>query len=168
MKKNQENQEVIQSNNLLSRSIIIGLVGGLLWSSFLAATYYFNFTEVAPKTYLLKPWIDEGWTDRFIGHVIAILLATVFSLIPTVIYYSLFRKINSMWVGVGYGIFLWGVIFFLLQIVLPNTRSMLELNTETWVTTLCVFILYGLFVGYSISYDYQEMEVKLRKRQTES
>lgn len=158
----------MDKNQLFPRAVIIGLVGGLLLGVFLWIGFHFNFTEIAPKTYLLKPWVDAGWVDRFFGHVVAILITCVVSLIPTVIYYSLLQKINSMWVGVGYGILLWGILFFLLQPMIPRTRSMMELSADTWVTTICTFILYGLFVGYSISYDYHEKEIRLRKENEES
>lgn len=162
-----QRKEPVKTHHLLGRALIIGLVGGLLWSTFLAISYYFSFSEIAPKTYLLKPWVQAGWVDRLSGHLIAIGIASVVSLIPAIIYYSLFQKINSMWVGVGYGIALWGAIFFVLQPLLPYTRSMYELSMDTWITTLCVFVLYGLFIGFSISYDYHELEVRIRKQRTE-
>lgn len=168
MAKVEQNRQVIDTNQLFMRAMIIGLVGGLLWSTFLAIGYYFNFTEIAPKTYLLKPWSDAGWIDRFVGHVVAIFIAGILSFIPTIIYYSLLQRINSMWVGFCYGIFLWGILFFLLQPILPNTRPMTDLTLDTWVTTICIFALYGLFVGASISYDYHEKEIRLRKAREET
>lgn len=168
MTNNQENKQDSPADNSLGRALVIGLVGGLIWSLFLAVSYYFNFTETAPKTYLLKPWIQDGWTDRLTGHIVAIVMASIVSLLPTVIYYSLFRKINSVWMGVGYGVLLWGIIFFLLQPLLPGTRPMIDLPAETWVTTVCTFILYGLFTGYSISYDDHEMKIRKIRQEPES
>jgi uncharacterized membrane protein YagU involved in acid resistance len=152
-----------EQSYLFKRALIIGVVGGVIWSTLLAITYYFNFTEIAPKTYLLKPWIQEGWTDRFIGHIVSIVLAGIISIFLAIIYYILFQKMNSMWVGIFYGILLWIAIFFLFQPFLPQTTPMLELSGDTWITTLTIFVLYGLFVGFSISYDYHEVEIRLQK-----
>ena len=168
MSNSQDNRQDTAADNSLGRALIMGVVGGLIWSFFLAVSYYFNFTEIAPKTFLLKPWIQAGWTDRLAGHIVAVVIASIISLLPAVIYYSLFRKINSVWMGVGYGVLLWGIIFFLLQPLLPYTRPMIDLPVETWVTTVCIFILYGLFTGYSISYDYHEMKIRKIRQEPES
>lgn len=168
MAKTEDKKQDTTSDYSLGRALIIGAVGGFLWSLFLAISYFFNLTEVAPKTLLLRPWIQTGWSDRLTGHIVSSIIATILSLLPAIIYFVLFRKINSIWMGIGYGILLWGVTFFLLQPLLPYTRPMMELNLETWVTTVCISILYGLFTGYSISYDYHEIKIRKIKQETES
>ncbi|MCM3738758.1 YqhR family membrane protein [Oceanobacillus luteolus] len=168
MENDNKSAQIPSTGTLFVRALVIGLVGGFIWSALLAVSYYFNFSGISPKTYLLKPWVQEGWVDRFSGHVIAIIIASILSLVPAVIYHMIFRKIDSMWVGVGYGIVLWTIVFFLLQPIFPYTKRMLELDANTWITTLCVFILYGLFVGYSISYDYHEMQIRSLEQKTES
>jgi len=168
MAENKDKKQDTASNYSLGRALIIGAVGGFLWSLFLAVSYFFNLTEVAPKTFLLKPWIQAGWSDRLVGHIVAIIIASILSLFPAVIYFGLFRKVNSIWMGVGYGILLWGITFFLMQPLLPYTRPMTDLSLETWVTTVCIFILYGLFTGYSISYDYHETKIRKIRQEPES
>ena len=66
--------------------------------------------------------------------------------------------------GVFYGITLWMIIFFLIQPLFPNTKQILELNVDTIISTICLFILYGTFVGYSISYDYHDTYVLEKKK----
>ncbi|WLR46297.1 YqhR family membrane protein [Halobacillus litoralis] len=58
--------------------------------------------------------------------------------------------------GVFYGIGLWAIVYFLLTPIFPAIPTFMELNSDTWVTTGCLFILYGVFIGYSISYEYRE------------
>ena len=160
MKEELEQNKQKKPIGLFGKMIIIGLAGGIIWSALAVVLHYFNFAEVAPKTFLLRPWLQTEWTDNWEGHLLSIFLSGIISLIPAIIYYSLLKKINSMWVGVGYGIVLWGLLFLLLQPLLPLTVPITELSADTIVTTLCIFILYGTFIGYSISYDYHDMEIR--------
>lgn len=161
-------KEMHSSGLLIARAMIIALVGGIIWSAFFVFLYYFNFTEVAPKTFLLRPWLQTEWTDLWQGHLLAIFLSGVISILPAMLYYILFKKINSMWVGAGYGIFLWCITFFLLNPLLSVAKPVTELSMDTIITTLCIFILYGTFIGYSISYDYLDMKMDVEKENAET
>lgn len=148
--------------SLLSRSLLTGFIGGILWGGLAAIAYYFNFVEVSPKSYVLRSWTQAGWTDTWLGNVIALLFVGVLSILIALLYYGIFKKIESMWMGVVFGIVLWAILLFILQPIFPNIKPALELNYETLITMLCLFVLYGTFIGYSISYDYHDM---LRKKQ---
>ncbi|MGM8365110.1 YqhR family membrane protein [Virgibacillus sp. W0181] len=139
---------------LLKRSIITGIFAGLFWGSIGVFLYYFNFSEVSPASFLVRPWISEAWTDKWIGDIASVLLTGIVSILSAIVYYSLLKKQNKIWVGVLYGIILWGVIFYLLQPVFTNIPALKEMSKETITSTICLFILYGTFIGYSISYDY--------------
>lgn len=153
--------------SLLSRSLLTGFIGGLLWSTIGSIFYYFNFSEVAPKSFILKSWLDAAWTDNWLGTIITIILAGLLSVAAAYIYYGLCKKINSMWMGVLYGFILWGIIFFVLQPIFPNIPPFMELAFDTHIATLCLFILYGTFIGYSISYDYNDMYKNKMREETQ-
>lgn len=161
-----ENKAKLEQNqrdepmSLLSRSLTTGLVGGILWSIIGVIMYYFNFSEVAPKSYLIRTWTSAEWSDSWLGHVLSILGSGLFSVAVALVYYGLFRKMKSMWVGVLFGVALWAVIFLLLQPIFAHIPSFLELNSYTILSGICLFILYGTFIGYSISYDYQDTKLK--------
>lgn len=42
--------------------------------------------------------------------------------------------------------------FFGVGLIAPAIKSALHLPKETIVTTICIFILYGVFIAYSVSY----------------
>jgi hypothetical protein len=73
-----------------------------------------------------------------------------------------------MWMGVIFGIVLWGIIFFVLEPLFPNIPAFGDLEINTLVSTACLFILYGTFIGYSISYDYHDTRIKEKKEQVQS
>lgn len=149
--------------SILSRSLITGFIGGLIWSLFGVIMYYFNFSEVAPKSFLLRSWLTAEWTSGWLGDLVSIVFAGVLSLIAALIYYGLLKKVNSMWMGLVFGVILWGIIFYLLQPIFSNIPALVELNKNTIVSTICLFILYGTFVGYSISYDYHDAKLNKQK-----
>lgn len=153
--------------SIVSRSLLTGFIGGLLWSFFGVVMYYFNFSEVAPKSYLINSWITADWTVGWLGTISSIIMVGVLSLLTAFMYYILFKKINSLWMGVGYGIILWGIVFYVIQPVFPNIPNLIELNRYTIVSTICLYILYGTFIGYSISYDYHDTIRKSEEKEKE-
>ncbi|WP_099158481.1 YqhR family membrane protein [Virgibacillus ndiopensis] len=152
---------------LVTRSLITGFIGGLLWSLLGFVMYYFSFSEVAPKTFLLRSWLVAEWTDSWLGNVVSILMVGVLSILTAFIYYGLFKKINSMWMASAFGIVLWFIVFYVAQPIFINVPQLTELSANTIISTLCLFILYGTFIGYSISYDYHDTILTEERKQTE-
>ncbi|ALX48059.1 YqhR family membrane protein [Lentibacillus amyloliquefaciens] len=166
---NQDNQ--LEQNkreepvSILSRSLLTGFIGGLIGGFFGVVLYYFNFSEVAPRSYVFRSWLTADWIDTWLGTVLSILVIGVISLGSALIYFMLFKKINTLWMGAVYGILLWVIVFYLLQPIFPNIPHVMDLKSDTIVSTICLYILYGTFIGYSISYDYNETLNKMKNRE---
>ncbi|MGD7007801.1 YqhR family membrane protein [Metabacillus sp. 84] len=143
--------------SILGRVASTGFAGGLLWSAggFIAA--FFKLAEVSPNM-ILQPISAGAWKDGAAGNIVSICLLSVISIGIAFIYYLMFRKIHSIWGGIGFGIGLWGLVFFLVLPLFPVLKTAAQLSSDTIVTTLCIYILYGMFIGYSISYDYSEVQ----------
>lgn len=144
--------------SVLKKSMYTGFIGGVVFSLLASVMYYFNFLEVAPKFYLLTSWVSEEWTDTWLGIFFTTILAGLVSLLVAFLYYMIFKKIKYMWAGVIYGFILWALIFLLFRPIFSDIPSVTEWTLNTWVTTICLFILYGTFIGYSISYDYMDSQ----------
>lgn len=157
-----ESERKIEQNNreeplsVLTRSLTTGFIGGIVWGTLGIIMYFFNFSEVVPRSYLLRSWTTAEWTSGWLGHVTSVLMMGVISLLVAFIYHGLFKKVNSLWMGAVYGILLWFIVFYILQPVFPNVPNLVDLNSYTIVSTLCLFLLYGTFIGYSISFDYND------------
>jgi uncharacterized membrane protein YagU involved in acid resistance len=163
--KKQSDQKLDQNKReepltLFSRSAVTGFVGGVFWGLIATILAYFNFTEVAPKSYVLRSWTTATWTDGWLGTVITIMILGGLSVLVAFIYYLFMRKINSMWMGAVYGVILWGILFLILDPIFTNIKPIQEFNQETIVTTICLYVLYGTFIGYSLSYDYHDKVMK--------
>lgn len=150
------NQKAETSLNVCKRSILTGFTAGVLWTAIGAALAYFDFMEFSPRAMLVRPWLKVGWADRWQGGLLSIFLAGLLAILVALIYFALFRKLASMWVGVTYGVLIWAIVFVIMLPVLRSLPSFGELTKETIVTSLCLYVLFGVFVGFSISYDYED------------
>ncbi|WP_284140374.1 MULTISPECIES: YqhR family membrane protein [unclassified Virgibacillus] len=163
-KNNEREQQASTSPSLIGIAVTTGLSGGILWSAIGVVMYHFNFAEVAPKMFVLRSWTKEPWTDTWLGDLISILIVGGISILPALLYYALFKKRQSMWVGTIYGLALWFLLFYVLHPMFANIPNVTDLNKNTIVSTICLFLLYGTFIGYSISYDFHDMVVKETKK----
>ena len=151
---------------LLARSLLTGFIGGIFWSAVGVVMYYFNFTEITPKTFIFRSWKTSGWTEGWLGDVVSIFVLGIISILIAFIYYGLLKKVNSMWMGVIYGIIIWVIFFMFIQQMFPNAKQFIDLSKDTIISTLSLFILYGAFIGYSISYDYYDTQVLGKAKDT--
>lgn len=136
-----------------------GLFGGIFWTTIGFFAYYFNFTEIRPNI-ILEPWALGKWKNEWLGTVISILLIGFLSVGAAFIYYASLKKVKGIWMGLLYGIVLFLLVFFVLNPLFPSMKPLLKLSRDTIITTICLYLVYGLFVGYSINYEYQNTKVE--------
>ncbi|MFS0643984.1 YqhR family membrane protein [Siminovitchia sp. 179-K 8D1 HS] len=146
--------ETYYNISLLTLAVVTGLVAGIFGGLMGYLLYYFNFTEISPEV-ILTP-VAGSWKSNWIGIIIVSMIYGVISIIVALVYYALLRKKKSFVWGAVYGAALFIVIFFVLHPLYPNAKSILSYDINTILTGLTSFILYGVFIGYSISYEYEE------------
>ncbi len=135
--------------------VLIGFCGGLIWSLIGYFSYYFHLTQVGPS-FVLLPWALGEWKTGHWGQVIGVVVIAVLSIGVAFIYKWSMQKVNSMWPGLGFGALLWLIVFYIVNPFVIQLKPVQTYSLNTLVTTLCLFLLYGLFIGYSISYEYAE------------
>lgn len=150
--------------SLLGLSVVTGLFGGIFWSSISYLAYVFHFTKISPNV-ILGPWTIGAWKEGWLGIVISILLIGMLSIGVALVYYFTLRKLSHMLVGIGYGIILFLLVFLVLNPIFPGIPPFGELDKNTFVTSLCIYVLLGVFIGYSISYE--ESEIRKTKQSKE-
>ncbi|ASB88486.1 YqhR family membrane protein [Bacillus sonorensis] len=159
---NEKQPEELEQNkrenpvSFTGRVISTGFIGGILWSVLGELAYLFKFSEVNPNM-ILQPFMLGGWKNGFLGTVVSILLIGVISIGAALLYYGCLKQAKGMWPGLLYGAVLWFVVFYLFNPMFPDVQTVAELKRKTVVTTFCIYLLYGLFVGYSISFEYNEL-----------
>ncbi|MTT32673.1 hypothetical protein GMB86_11715 [Terrilactibacillus sp. BCM23-1] len=136
----------------LGRIAVIGFFAGLIWSLVGFVERYLNFSKVGPSL-ILKPWALGDWKNHLLGEFIGILVICLLSIVLALLYKVTLAKIKSIWMSVLFGFFLWVLVFYVFQPWIPGLETVRELGRNTITTTLCLYILYGLFLGYSVSFD---------------
>lgn len=154
-----------QSMSFITMVVLTGLIGGIFWSAIGYVGYFFNFTEIRPNV-ILEPWALGGWKNGWIGTVFSIFMIGIVSIVPALIYFAVLRKYKNIFVGLVYGILLFLLVYYVLNPIFPSIAPVSELKRNTIVTSVCLYILFGIFVGYSISYEEEEQQLR-RKREKE-
>lgn len=140
--------------SILMQVFWTGLFGGIFWSVMGYFAHLFSFTEIHPHV-ILEPWAYGDWKTDWLGTVISIIIYGLLSIGAAFIFYAAFKKSKGIWPGVGFGIVLFLLVFIVLNPLLPGIDPLNELNRNTILTTICLYMVYGIFIGYSINYQYQ-------------
>jgi len=137
----------------------IGIFGGFFSAVLAYIAHFFNFIPFGPGIILqtLPAYGTTHWMRGPSGHLLAILLISFLSIAAAYVYYLLLRRMNTAWVGLWFGFALWVIIFLGFNQLIPGIKTVRELGWNTNIALVCIFLFYGLFVGYSISYQYQQL-----------
>ncbi|NEY71573.1 hypothetical protein G4D63_07420 [Bacillus mesophilus] len=157
--KKLEQNQIEQPISPGARTAITGLFGGVFWSLLGYGAYIFSFTKVPPNV-ILEPWTIGDWKSGVLGQFIAIFLLGLISILVAFGYMATLKKFDKFWIGILFGLLLWGIVFFVLNPIFPSIDPIRKLDLNTIVTSLCLFILYGTFIGYSISFEAAQLIVK--------
>jgi len=163
--KAMKNQE--HSMTFFQMVLVTGFAGGIIWSLVAYLCFSFHFTAIEPNV-LLEPFTVGSWRKMWIGKTISILVYGLFSTGCALVYYLFFKKLKSMWVGAIYGLCLCAVVLIVLNPIFPGMKPFLKLDANTVITCCCIYILYGVFIGYSISFEYERSRVFKRKLERQS
>lgn len=144
-----------KSMSIIMITAVTGFFGGVFWSALGWLAYVFNFTEIRPNM-ILEHWTVGEWKTGWLGSIISLILIGLIGILAAFIYYFTLRKFNNIWVSLAYGIILFLLVFYLLNPLFPMLNPLKELSRNTIITMICLYSLFGVFVGYSISYEYNE------------
>ncbi|SFC47987.1 Conserved membrane protein YqhR [Bacillus sp. 491mf] len=141
-----------QEQSVTEKIVQIGVFGGLFWGAVWYFLHIFSFTVPGPN-YLLLPFALGDWKEGVWGNIAGIICMGILSVVVAFIYKAVLSKFEGLISGIIYGLVWWGLLFFVIPPVAPVIKSMMEMPKETIVTTACIFILYGVFIGYSVSFE---------------
>ncbi|WP_110927463.1 YqhR family membrane protein [Bacillus massiliglaciei] len=143
------------SGGVLLHSAVTGFTGGALACIAALLAKYFNLMEFTPL-FLLTSWSDLNWIDRWQGKAAVILLSGILSVLLALFYYLLMKRIKSMFGGLFFGIICWLLVMYALNPMFSDLPAVQEMSKNSIITSICIFLLYGVFTGFSISFDYHE------------
>lgn len=165
--KNEQGIHSEQDPPIIKYVVIIGLFGGLLWSLVGFGFTFLNFMDVSPR-FILTSWFDSKWINKVLGIFISVIIYCCLSVLFALLYYGVMRKIKSIFGGIIFGILLWLLLFGLISPMFSDLPSFVQMNFNTGFTSFCLLLLYGVFIGASVSYEYQELQLQKKRQQSQS
>ncbi|MCG7375700.1 YqhR family membrane protein [Paenibacillus sp. ACRSA] len=143
-------------------AVELGFFAGFIWGAIYLLFYVIHFT-IVPLGFLAEPFFKHEFVYSMEGHLTGWLFFIAFSILASVLYTFTLRKLKGPIPGMIYGIVWWLIIFVLVG---PKVHMMKPQNELTWdsiITEFCFFLLWGLFIGYTVAMEYTDE----RKREPE-
>jgi hypothetical protein len=134
--------------------LIIGIFGGLFWGTLASLSTYFSFSEVSPRTLIIRT-IGLTFASDYYEHLAGIVVISLLSVLYTFCYYLFFKNYQGVFIPVVLGIVVYCLIFLVISKFTLNVPKIQYYGSETFTTILCLFILYSTFIGVSVSYEYK-------------
>ncbi|MFX3622579.1 MAG: YqhR family membrane protein [Ectobacillus sp.] len=160
----EKKQQKEQPQSFMKKVMGIGIFGGLFWAGVWYFLHIFSFSEVGPN-YFILPFAFGDWKQGVWGNILGIIVMGVLSLGVAVLYGALFKKFQGVIPGILYGLVWWGILFLAVGFLSPVVKHALEFPRSTLVTTICIFVLYGVFITYSVSYEAMEENLLRGKKE---
>lgn len=160
---NQSNELRQLYNLLLWKAITIGICGGIIGSAFFLFMFTFNMIEVDPFLLLQLLFTDSPWLSKWYAYFILIIAYVILSMLIAIVYYIFLKRKNSWLIGACYGVFLWVIVYWILPLTVKGFNSFIHFEAQSHIAMLSLLLLYGVFIGYSISYDYKALKIEREK-----
>lgn len=133
----------------------IGFFAGLIWGWVEWVLYYFKFTTVLPA-FLVEPFFKKSFMHSWSGHWTGLAAFTAYSIVAALVYTAVLLKLRGAWPGVLFGVLWWGLTFGFIGPFTGMLPPFRNLSFDTHVTEACRFVLWGVFIGYSISLEFHD------------
>ncbi len=140
---------------LITNTLTIGFFGGAIASFLGLIAHYMNFMEFSPK-FILTSWSNQSWIKAWQGWLVTIILFGILSVLVAFLYYLLLKQTKGMVAYIVFGVVCWLIFLLAFNPIFNDLPPLSKMSSDSIITSICIFILYGVFIGYSISFDYQE------------
>lgn len=148
-------EETVQRTNKWIFALYVGFFAGVLWGGLKIVEQYFHLTSLSPG-FLIEPFFKHSFLSAWAGYLLGWGSFILFSILASLIYAIVLAKAKGPWPGICYGLLWWGLIFLLIGPVSGMTEWIAYMDWNTILTDACLFVLWGLFIGYSISFEFTE------------
>jgi len=153
--KTEDRNNSQEHTGVWSFALQIGIFAGLIWGAVRAGAAYFKFTKI-PASFMAKPFVAASYVQSSVGFWMGWLTFILFSIIAALLYAALFRKVRGYWAGLVYGTAWWALIVLLVGPATGMMKWIYRYDWNTIITDFCLYIVWGLFIGYSISFEFTD------------
>ncbi|MCQ6558172.1 YqhR family membrane protein [Paenibacillus mendelii] len=133
----------------------LGFFAGLFWGVVHWLLYNIHFTTVIPG-FLIEPFFRHAFLKTGWGQVAGIGSFIVFSIVATYLYMLVFGRLSGPRWGILYGAIWWLIIFIGIGPLMNLTERVNKIGYDTIATEISVYVLWGLFIGYTIAFEFHD------------
>ncbi|WP_438448790.1 YqhR family membrane protein [Gorillibacterium sp. sgz5001074] len=144
-----------KETNPFTYALNIGLFAGLIWGGVKLIEFALSFTEIVPG-FLIEPFFQHAYLVTYTGLALGYASFIALSMIAALIYVLLLRKLKGPLPGLVYGAAWWALIYLLVGPMTQMTPSIMQMDRNSFYSDLSLFLLWGLFIGYSIAYEFTD------------
>jgi uncharacterized membrane protein YagU involved in acid resistance len=128
---------------------VTGFFAGVIWGGIDVIMYYLKFTKIIPAIEW-RLFYTEEFLNNWVGHILGLVGNIMISIGAAALYAIALLRFRGPWVGIAYGA-LWGLLGYgLVGPFLHITPPLWRIDINSLATELSIFILWGLFIGYSL------------------
>lgn len=155
----QQQTQTVRRTNPLLFAVQLGFFAGLLWGAVRWFCYTFHFTKVLPG-FIADMFYTSDYLRTMPGQFVGWAYFIAFSIIASLLYTFLLKKAKGPWPGIVYGLLWWGIIFLWIGPPFGMTLPIQLLGWNTFWTELCLFLLWGIFIGYTVAIEFNDERVR--------
>ncbi|WP_182300469.1 YqhR family membrane protein [Cohnella cholangitidis] len=111
-----------------------------------------NFTKVS-QAYLLDPFFPRKLLVGFYWQAAGLGMFILMSMLAALVYFAILGRLRGPWPGIWFGAVWWMLAYAWAG---PLVGAVPPLNAIGWnsiVTDFCLFLMWGVFIGYSIAFE---------------
>jgi uncharacterized membrane protein YagU involved in acid resistance len=139
----------------LMYSVKTGFFAGLIWGLIRWLAAAMNFTKV-PAAFLADPFIRRSHLASAYWQIAGLVLFILMSVAAAVIYHVLLRRFRGPAAGIVFGFAWWAVFYLLVGPLIGAVPSLNKIGWNSIITDLCLFLCWGLFIGFSIAFEFHD------------
>lgn len=143
--------------------LTLGLFAGLIWGSLRWLSVALNFTKV-PQAFLADPFIKRTHLDTIAWHCVGLALFVLMSIVAAYLYWFILGKLRGPWPGLFFGAAWWVLLFFWIGPATGAIPAFKEIGLGSVFTECAVYVLWGLFIGYSFAFEFHNESAREPKK----
>jgi len=149
------NNDKQRRSNRWTFSLYIGFFAGLVWGAVKMLEHYLHFTSLPPG-FLVEPLYRHSFLLSFQGYIVGWVYFILFSIVAALLYAVILAKAVGPWPGLAYGAVWWAFLYLLIGPLTGMMNWITYLDWNTIITDACLFLVWGLFIGYSFAVEFNK------------
>ncbi|WP_164472713.1 YqhR family membrane protein [Cohnella candidum] len=133
----------------------IGFFAGVIWGAVRWLAVAMNFTRV-PQAFLVDPWVRRSALYHVTWQLVGYALFIGMSIVAAFAYYLVFRRFRGPAAGIAFGLGWWALLYLSIGPMMKAVPPLGKIGWNSLITDMCLFTVWGLFIGYSIAYEFND------------